>query len=470
MARKKKDEIKTLKEKLGLKRRPVWDCLDAKEKKAVEALAQDYLRFLSQAKTERGCVEVMTDLLKKKGFSEEPEARHFRIFRGKMLAVMVAGRKAPYHGLRIIATHIDSPRLDLKLHPLYEDLEMAFFKTHYYGGIKKYHWVARPLALHGVVVKPDGTRIKVVLGEEPGEPVFTVCDLLPHLARKVQGDKKLAEAIPGEKLNVLVGGLPLVGKEEDKDRVKLSILKLLNEKYGLTEEDFISAELEMVPAGPAVEVGLDRAFIGGYGQDDRICAFAALAAVLNLKDPEYSTLVVFMDKEEIGSDGNTGAKSRFLEKLVFDFLKMYGVSPSGDTVLETFLRSRAISGDVTAGMDPHYMEVHEKLNDARMGYGVVLTKYTGHGGKYMANDAHAEYMAWLRKILSEAGVIYQAASMGKVDESGGGTVAKYLAAYGMDIVDAGPPVLSMHSPFEVAHKADLYMTYKAYRAFLEAGD
>lgn len=469
MAR-KKDELKELKEKLALKRKPVWDQLSQKEKKEAETLARDYLKFLSQAKTERECVEVMVELLKKRGFTEDPSPYCFTVFRDKMLAVMVAGKKPPYYGLRIIATHIDSPRLDLKLHPLYEDLDMAFLKTHYYGGIKKYHWVARPLALHGVVVKPDGTKVKIAIGEDPKDPVFTICDLLPHLARKTQGDKKLSEAIPGEKLNLLVGGLPLVGQEEDKDRIKLSILKLLNEKYGLTEEDFVSAELEVVPAGPAVEVGLDRAFIGSYGQDDRICAFSALTAALALKEPLYSTLLVFMDKEEIGSDGNTGAKSRFLEKLVYDYLKMYGITPGGDTVLETFLRSKAVSGDVTAGMDPHYMEVHEKLNDARVGYGVVLTKYTGHGGKYMANDAHAEYMAWLRRIFSEAGVVYQAASMGKVDEGGGGTVAKYLASYGLDIVDLGPPILSMHSPFEVAHKADLYMTYRAYLAFLSAGD
>ncbi len=457
-------------EELLLKKKPVWDQIDDEEKELVEKLSKDYIKFLSEAKTERECVELMVKLLKEKGFSEDPEVRHFKVFREKLLAVMVAGKKPPYYGLRIIATHIDSPRLDLKLHPLYEDTELAFFKTHYYGGIKKYHWVARPLALHGVVVKPDGRKVKVVIGEEPGDPVFTVCDLLPHLAKKVQGEKKLSEAVPGEKLNVLVGGLPLKTEKDEKERVKLSVLKILNEKYGITEEDFVSAELEVVPAGGAFEVGLDRAFVGGYGQDDRICAFAALAALLNLKEPTYSCLLVFMDKEEIGSDGNTGAKSRILEKMVYDILKMFGVTPSGDTVLETFMRSKAISGDVTAGIDPHYMEVHEKLNDAKLGYGVVLTKYTGHGGKYMANDAHAEYMAWMRRILKEASVVYQAASMGKVDEGGGGTVAKYLASYGMDIVDMGPPLLSMHSPFEIAHKADLYMTYKAYKAFLESGD
>ncbi|HFC97087.1 MAG TPA: aminopeptidase [Thermosulfurimonas dismutans] len=466
----REEALKELKEKLAYTPKPVWDQVKEEEKEAIERLAEDYRRFLSVAKTERECVEAMVALLKRHEFSERPSARFYQVFRGKSLAVFVAGKKPPYYGLRLIATHIDSPRLDLKLHPLYEDLDLAFFKTHYYGGIKKYHWVARPLALHGVVIKPDGSRIRIVIGEDPKDPVLTVCDLLPHLSRKVQGDKKLSEAIPGEKLNLLVGGLPLVGSAEDKERVKLSILKLLHEKYGLTEEDFVSAELEAVPAGPALEVGLDRAFIGGYGQDDRICAFAALAAVLEIREPIYSTLVLFLDKEEIGSDGNTGAKSRFLEKLVYDYLKIWGVSPQGDTVLETFLRTRAVSGDVTAGMDPHYMEVHEKLNDARMGYGVVLTKYTGHGGKYMANDAHAEYMAWLRRVFSEAGVVYQAASMGKVDEGGGGTVAKYLALYGMDIVDLGPPLLGMHSPFEVAHKADLYMTYKAYRAFLSAGD
>ncbi len=464
------EDLKELKERLSYHSPHVWDKLAEDEKNALEILAKDYREFLSRAKTERECVNTMIDLLEKRGFQPEGSGRFYKVFRGKTLAAVVAGRKPPYHGVRLIAAHIDSPRLDLKLHPLLEEFEMAYLKTHYYGGIKKYHWVAMPLALHGVVVKGDGTLVEIKIGEDPEDPVLTICDLLPHLARKVQGDKKLSEAIPGEKLNVLFGGIPIGDKEEEKERVKLGILKLLHERYGLTEEDFISAELEVVPAGPAREVGLDRAFIGGYGQDDRICAFTALAAILNLEAPEYTCVALFLDKEEIGSDGNTGAKSRLLEKLYYDLLRSVGVPISGDTVLEMFFKTRAISGDVTAGIDPFYLEVHEKLNDARMGHGVVLTKYTGHRGKYEANDAHAEYVGWIRKILNQAGVVWQAASCGKIDEGGGGTVAKYLAYYGMDIVDLGPPVLSMHSPFEICHKGDLYMTYRAYKAFFEAGE
>ncbi len=461
------ENLKEWKEKLAYQSPHVWDKLAEDEKQAVETIAKDYRDFISQAKTERECAEEICRLLEARGFHPESDTRFFRVFRGKCVAAVVAGRKPAYEGVRLIASHIDSPRLDLKLHPLFEEQEMAYFKTHYYGGIKKYHWVAMPLALHGVVVKDDGRLIKITLGEGPEDPVFTVCDLLPHLARKVQGEKKLSEAIPAEKLNVLVGGNPLPDSEE-KDRVKLAILKLLHDRYGLVEEDFISAELELVPAGPAKEVGFDRAFIGAYGQDDRICAFTSLAAILNLEAPPYTAVAIFLDKEEIGSDGNTGAKSRLLEKIYYEVLRSMGVTVAPDTVLEMFYRTKAISADVTAGIDPFYQEVHEKLNDARLGHGVVVTKYTGHGGKYGANDAHAEYMGWIRRILNRAGVIWQAASFGKVDEGGGGTVAKYLAYHGMDIVDMGPPLLSMHSPFEIAHKGDLYMTYRAYKAFFEA--
>ncbi len=464
------EELKELRKKLFYRSNHVWDHLQADEKEALETISKDYRNFLSKAKTERECIETIISLLEKRGFKPEGQTRLYQSLHGKSLAAIVAGRKPPYYGLRLIATHIDSPRLDLKLHPLVEEFEMAFLKTHYYGGIKKYHWVAIPLALHGVVVKSDGRTVKMVIGEDPNDPVFTICDLLPHLARRVQGDKKLFEAIPGEKLNVLFGGLPLGDDPEEKNRVKLGVLKLLYDRYGIREEDFISAEIEIVPAGAAREVGLDRAFIGGYGQDDRICAFAALAAILNLEAPEYTCVALFLDKEEIGSDGNTGAKSRFLEKLYYDLLKRCGISASADNVLEMFFRTKAISGDVTAGIDPFYVEVHETQNDARLGHGVVITKYTGHRGKYEANDAHAEYVGWIRKIFDQAGVIWQASSCGKVDEGGGGTVAKYLAFRGLDIIDLGPPLLGMHSPFEICHKTDLYMTYRGYKCFFEAGE
>ncbi len=463
-----KETLKELKDKLAYCSYHVWDRLAEDERQAVETLANDYRQFLSEAKTERECIEIIVDLLEKRGFQQEGTSRFYKTFYGKTLAAVVAGRKPIYQGLRLIAAHIDSPRLDLKLHPLFEEFEMVYLKTHYYGGIKKFHWVAIPLALHGVVIKEDGTQVKIRIGEDPQDPVLTICDLLPHLARKIQGEKKLSEAIAGEKLNVLFGGLP-IGDPEEKERVKLGVLKLIHDRYGIKEEDFISAELEVTPAGPARDVGIDRAFIGGYGQDDRICAFTALAAILNLEAPEYTCVVLFLDKEEIGSEGNTGAKSRLLEKLYYDLVKTFSVTAEVDTVLDMFFKTKAISGDVTAGIDPFYVEVHEKLNDARIGHGVVVTKYTGHRGKYEANDAHAEYMAWIRKVLNQAGVVWQAASLGKVDEGGGGTVAKYLAHYGMEIVDMGPPVLSMHSPFEISHKGDLYMTYRAYKAFFEAG-
>ncbi len=366
-----------------------------------------------------------------------------------------------------MASHLDSPRLDLKTYPLYEETDLAFLKTHYYGGIKKYQWLARPLALHGVILKADGSRVELKVGEESADPVFTVCDLLPHLARKAQMDKKVTEAFEAEKLNVLVGSLPL-GDKETKERFKLHLLKLLEDRYGINEEDLVSAELEVVPAGPARDLGWDRSLVGGYGQDDRSCVYASLTAILELPEPEFTSLALFFDKEEVGSDGNTSAKSCILEEIVELLLERQGLSPLARRRI--LMASRALSADVTGALDPDYPEVHEKRNAARLGYGVGINKYTGHGGKYMANDAHAEYIAWLRRIFQEAGVIWQAGELGKVDEGGGGTIAKYLAIHGLEIIDCGTPLLSMHSPFEVASKADLYMTFKAYQAFFAAGD
>ncbi|RKX57473.1 MAG: aminopeptidase, partial [Thermodesulfobacteriota bacterium] len=331
----------------------------------------------------------------------------------------------------------------------------------------------QPLALHGIVVKKDSETVKIEIGEKEEDPVFTICDLLPHLARKIQSEKKISEAIPGEKLNVLVGGIPIEknkeenSKEEIADRIKLKFLEMLYEKYKITEKDFASAEIYVVPAGKAREVGIDRAFIGGYGQDDRVNAFASLKALIDIEKPLYTNLILFIDKEEIGSEGNASAKSRIFEKIIYQLIKNEKLPINPDTFFEIMVNTKALSADVTAGIDPNYIEVHDKLNDAKMGYGVVITKYTGHGGKYMANEAHAEFVAWLINNWEKKGVVYQVASMGKVDEGGGGTVAKYFASYGMDIVDVGPPLLSMHSPFEIVHKADLYMTYKGFKVFLE---
>lgn len=447
----------------------VFDKLREEEKREVEEFSKDYVNFLSEVKTERESVEFFKEALIKSGFKEGDSEKGFFLYRNKFLACWRKGKKSLKEGLKIIVSHIDTPRLDLKLHPLFEKMELAFLKTHYYGGIKKYHWVAIPLSLHGVVVKKDGSLVKIVLGEKEDEPLFTICDLLPHLARKKQEEKKLSEAIPTENLNILAGGIPLEKDKKGKkeERVKKRILKLLEEKYGIKEEDFASAELFAVPAGRARWVGFDSAFIGGYGQDDRICAYTSFRALLETEKPLYTVLVLFMDREEIGSEGNTSAKSRIFESLLYDLLKKAGLSPTPDNFFEIMSKTKALSADVTAGIDPNYLEVHDELNDAKVGYGVVISRYTGHGGKYLANEAHAEYVSYLRNLFERDGVIYQVASMGKVDEGGGGTVSKYFASYGMDIVDIGPPLLSMHSPFEIVHKGDLYMTYRAFKSFLK---
>jgi aspartyl aminopeptidase len=344
---------------------------------------------------------------------------------------------------------------------------LAFLKTHYYGGIKKYHWLSRPLALHGVVCLENGDTVEIHIGEDHDDPVFTVLDVLPHLSRNAQGKKKVSEAFEAERMNILIGGIPL-DAEKGKEKVKLAILQLLHEKYGLKEEDFISAELEAVPAGRARHVGLDRSLIGGYGHDDRCCVFAALEAVFAATEPEVGSLVLLVDKEEIGSEGSTGAQSQFLELLLAELLEKTGEQPEFLNVSKTLTASQAISGDVNGGYDPDYPEVHEKRNAAFLGKGITLTKYTGSGGKYSASDANAEYVAWIRRIWNQSRIVWQSAGMGKIDEGGGGTIAKFLAKRGMEIVDAGPALLAMHAPFEIMHKSDLYSTYLAYKAFLEA--
>ncbi len=463
MAQKKltKKDIEKLTKDLTLIKRHGWFSLRETEKKECLSYADEYKQFISIAKTEREVASHITDILK-----ERPEIK-FWTFRNKAVCVYKPGKRSAAQGLRIIVSHIDAPRLDLKLNPLYEDQEMAYLKTHYYGGIKKFHWVTRALALHGVVFLKDGRCVKISIGEDKNDPVLTINDLLPHLASKVQGEKKLREAIPAEKLNVLLGGFPIEGPEDTKEAVKLNCLHILNTTYGITERDLISAELEIVPQGAARDVGIDRAFIGGYGQDDRACAYASLKAIMDSKDVEYANLALFLDKEEIGSDGNTGAKSKCLELALYDIFKLEGTVIEPDTIYKALNASKAISADVTSGVDPDYMEVYEKRNDALMGYGINLTKYTGSRGKYSANDAHAELVDWVTRLWDKQGIIWQAGELGRVDEGGGGTVAKYIASLGIDTVDAGPPLLSMHSPFEVAHKFDIYMTYRAYRAFFE---
>ena len=467
---KEKDEFKQLRERLAITPRLVWDRVDAGELAAIFAYADHYKAFLDRAKTEREAVQEIVRQAQSRGFTDlstrSPGPRGFYSYRGKSIALVVQGKRPLSSGLRLVASHIDSPRLDLKPYPLYEDTDLTFLKTHYYGGIKKYQWLTRPLAVHGVVLKADGASVDLNIGEDPEDPVFTVLDLLPHLARKAQMEKKVTDAFEGEKLNVLVGTLPL-GNAETKERFKLHLLKLLEERYGINEEDFTSAEVEIVPVGPARDLGWDRSLVGAYGQDDRACAYAELAAVLDLEEPEYTCVALFYDKEETGSDGNTSARSCLLEEIVELLLERRGESPQGRR--RVLMASRAISADVTGGLDPDWPEVSEKHNAARLGYGVGVSKYGGSGGKYSTSDANAEYVAWLRKVFNEHGVIWQAGQLGKVDEGGGGTIAKFLAVHGLEIIDCGTPLLSMHSPFEVGSKADLYMTFKAYRAFFGAG-
>ncbi|MGO9176047.1 MAG: aminopeptidase [Desulfobaccales bacterium] len=467
---KEKDEFKQLRDRLAITARLVWDRVDQGELAAIFAYADQYKTFLDRAKTEREAVQEIVRQAQARGFvdlsSRTPGPRVFYNYKGKSIALVVQGKRPLSSGLRLVASHIDSPRLDLKPYPLYEDADLTFLKTHYYGGIKKYQWLARPLAIHGVILKADGASVDLQIGEDPADPVFTVLDLLPHLARKAQMEKKVTEAFEGEKLNVLVGALPL-GNTETKERFKLHFLKLLEERYGINEEDFTSAEVEVVPAGPARDLGWDRSLVGAYGQDDRACAYAELAAALDLQEPEHTCVALFYDKEETGSDGNTSAKSCLLQEIVELLLERQGETPQGRR--RVLMASRAISADVTGALDPDWPEVSEKRNAARLGYGVGLSKYSGSGGKYFTSDANAEYVAWLRKVFQEHGVIWQAGQLGKVDEGGGGTIAKFLAIHGLEIIDCGTPLLSMHSPFEVASKADLYMTFKAYRAFFGAG-
>jgi len=467
----KKKEIERISQRLISKPKLVWDAINKKEKEKVFDFDKEYQIFLDNAKTEREAVNLISDIALKNGFSLNPPStypiRMMKTFQGKSIALSISGKKSINEGINLIVSHLDAPRLDLKQQPLYEEVDLAFMKTHYYGGIKKFQWLTRPLAIHGRVISSDGSYFDIVVGEDDSDPVFTVADILPHLAKKVQNDKKVSDAFVGEKLNLMVGSLPF-GDKDTKNRFKLAILNLLNERFGLVEEDLISAELEVVPTGKARDVGWDRGLTGAYGHDDRSCVFASLKAMIDIKNPQKTALVLFVDKEEIGSDGATGAKSRFLESVLADLMIANGKEPLYHEIHKILMNSRAISADVNGALDPDFQDVHEKRNAARLGYGTCLTKFTGSGGKYGASDANAEYVGWLRNLFNKKKVVWQTGELGKVDEGGGGTVAKFLALYGMEIIDCGPPVLSMHSPFEIVHKGDIYMTYRGCRAFLES--
>jgi len=465
LTKKKLDELR---KQLVRKPQLVWDVLNTKEKEVAFDFAERYKGFLDEAKTEREAVHFIETFARKRGFKDIAQAkrgkRFYKIHRNKSIALAIVGKKPMVSGLNLVASHVDAPRLDLKQNPLYEQVDLVFLKTHYYGGIKKYQWLARPLALHGKILKKDGTHVDIRVGEADDDPIFTIADLLPHLSHKVHADKKVSEAFEGEKLNVLVGSLP-VGDAETTERFKLAVLEYLFTQYGIVEEDLMCSEVEVVPAGRARDVGWDRSLLGAYGQDDRVCAFASLEAVGEVKAPDTTAVALFVDKEEIGSHGSTGARSRFLEDFVADLFEVTAEQASERTLRTCLMSSRALSADTNSALDPDYQEVHEQRNAARIGYGVCITKFTGVRGKYGASDANAEYLAEIRRLFNENKVVWQTGELGKVDEGGGGTIAKFLAVYGMEVVDCGTPLLSMHSPLEIAGKADIYMTFKAYRAF-----
>lgn len=463
---KEKSQADKLREQLLSKPCHTATAITAAEQKKSDKFCEGYINFLNLCKTERECAAYAAELAQKNGFCRFDRAAKYKagdkvyyLNRGKSIVLCTIGKKSLAQGVKIVASHIDSPRLDLKPNPLYEDCELALFKTHYYGGIKKYQWTAVPLSLHGVIFRGDGSKVTVRLGDAPGEPKFVITDLLPHLDKQ-NSSRTVDEVIKGEELNILIGSMPFKS-DEGSELVKLNIMKLLNEKYGIVQDDFLSAELELVPAFEACDVGFDRSLIGAYGHDDRVCAYPALMAALDTKAPDYTTVTVLTDKEEIGSYGNTGLQSAYLEQFIYDLADMEGLE--GRDVIRA---SQCLSADVGAGFDPTYPNVLDKLNAAYLNRGILIMKYTGSRGKTSTNDAHAEYLAQIRLLFDREKVAWQTGELGKVDEGGGGTVAKYVANLGAEVIDAGVPVLSMHSPFEVVAKLDVYMTYKGFCAFL----
>jgi aspartyl aminopeptidase len=468
--RPKTDSKKALEAKLLFSKVSGWEKMTRQQQKTVDVLADDYKAFLDESKTERETLSTIAQLVEAAGYVDiqqaEPGDRKLVLKYNEVAGALVDIRdiESFEQGFLMIGAHIDAPRLDLKPFPLFEAEDMAYMKTHYYGGIKKYQWVTRPLALHGVVVLDSGKTVPVRIGEKADDPVFTINDILPHLAQG-QNKKTATSAIEGEQLNILVGSIPLKFKTE-KNAIKLNILQMLNRQYGLVEQDFISAELQLVPAGNARDVGFDRSFVGAYGQDDRICAYLGMRALLDVgkANPKRNRMMVFFDKEEIGSMGNSGAHSNLIERIVNDILQH---CQRGDyhRLIRALEKSWFLSADVNAGIDPEWKDVSEPLNAAKIGYGVCLTKYTGTRGKFGSSEAHAEFVAAVRNAFNRDNVRWQSAELGKVDQGGGGTVALHLARYGMEVVDCGTALLSMHSPFEIASKIDIYHTYKAYKAF-----
>ncbi|MBQ9326292.1 MAG: aminopeptidase [Clostridia bacterium] len=450
-----------------------WNEYTEEEKAKVFSFCEAYKAFLDHGKTERECVTAGVELLKANGFVSLDEARKNGTLKAgdrvyvewmhKDLMAFVIGQKPLESGMNILGAHIDSPRMDIKQNPMYEEENIGYLDTHYYGGIKKYQWVALPLALHGVIVRKDGTKVTLALGEKEDDPVFYISDLLIHLAQE-QMEKKAGKVVEGEELNLIIGSIPL--KDEEKEPVKKALLALLKEQYAIEEEDFLSAELEVVPAGKARDLGFDRSMIAGYGHDDRVCAFPSLRAVMDFEGtPDRTLCAILTDKEEIGSVGATGMNSHFFENVCAELLDASGVS--GELALRRALRNSCmLSSDVSAGFDPNFASAFEKKNAAFMGRGICFNKFTGSRGKSGSNDANAEFVAQIRKIMDDNGVDFQTAELGKVDVGGGGTIAYMCSKYGMNVIDAGIAVLSMHAPWEIVSKADIWEGYKAYLAFL----
>lgn len=457
-----------------MERKNAWSTYTQKDLKELERLSDGYKNFLNKGKTERECVSQTVEIIEKSGYRnlddiiEKEESlkagdKVYAVCMNKCIVMYHIGEEPLENGLRILGAHIDSPRLDIKQNPLYEETELAYLDTHYYGGVKKYQWVTIPLAIHGVVVKKDEEVINVVIGEDEADPVFCITDILVHLAAE-QLDKKASKVIEGEALDILIGSRPLKGK--DKDAVKEGILKLLKDKYNIEEEDFVSAELEVVPAGKARDMGLDSSMILGYGQDDRVCAYTSLAAMLEVEAPKRTTCCVLADKEEIGSVGATGMESKFFENTVAELFDRLG-EYSELKIRRCLSKSRMLSSDVSAAYDPAYASYYEKKNSAYFGRGIVFNKFTGSKGKGGSNDANAEYLGAIRRIMNDNKVFFQTAELGRVDQGGGGTIAYILALYGMEVIDSGVAVLNMHAPWEITSKADVYEAKKGYVAFLK---
>ena len=462
---------KELKEKLFNKKENGWLSVDEEKEKVIMKFSDEYIYFLNKGKTERESIAFTKKMLDENGFkciceyeTLKTGDKVYYINRDKSIYVAVIGKEKLENGVNVIGAHVDSPRLDLKPNPLYEEGEFAYFKTHYYGGIKKYQWTAIPLALHGVIVKTNGERINVNIGENEEDPIFTITDLLPHLAQE-QMERKLKEGIKGEELNLLIGSIPYNDKEVS-EKVKLNILSILNNKYGIVEADFLSSELEIVPAFKARSLGFDSSMIAGYGQDDRVCAYTAIRALLDIHQPETTAVCILSDKEEIGSVGNTGMESLVFDYFISEILNKVGENRP-DLIRKVFCNSRMLSSDVDAGFDPIYASVSDTKNAGYLGKGIALVKYTGARGKSGASDANAEFVAEIRNMLEINKIPYQLTELGKVDIGGGGTIAYILANKGVDVIDCGVPVLSMHAPYEVTSKFDIYCAYETYKAFWE---